>query len=208
MENIIERMEMQLRLQFPDVLENLNPPATLEQIAVFERAIGQKIPEDIRKIYLWHDGCISAEANIGLEESEKRYLLIDTCRWCGLDEMLAEWEIQQTYHQGQDYFFTQEEDAESWRNAAVLPWITPPVSWLPMGRRWWDLWIYLDLCPGNKGFFGQIIRRWGQGGDKYVAVNIRAYFSTFAEGLEAKRIRYDSENHVWVDKKYDKEVEC
>jgi internalin A len=201
MQDILKRLEVQLALQFPDILENLNPPATAEQIEAFEAATQQKLPEDMRALYLWHDGCISAGANLGNDQGLKRYLLISHCRWCGLDEMLAEWQLQPIYGIGQDYFFTEEENAGCWQASKVRPWMTPPDTWLPIARRRGDLWAYVDLLPGNKGYVGQILWRWAQGSQQYIAVSLSEYFLKLTEALESKSLTYhDDEDHYWLNR--------
>jgi internalin A len=205
MQDILKQLEAQLALQFPDILENLNPPAAPAQIDAFEAATQQKLPDDMRALYLWHDGCTSPEVNLALDADLKRYLLIGHCRWCGLNEMLAQWQTQPEYYQGEDYFFTEEESTTCWQAAVVRPWITPPDTWLPIGRRWWDLWAYVDLLPGNKGYVGQIVWRWTQGSEEYVAVSLADYFSKLAEALESRSLTYDDKYHYWINQAEGKE---
>ena len=64
MKQILQLLETQLALQFPDILPTLNPPVTEEKIASFEAAVSQKLPEDVKAAYRWHNGCRSLPGEI------------------------------------------------------------------------------------------------------------------------------------------------
>jgi cell wall assembly regulator SMI1 len=206
MQNILERLEKQLALQFPDILGNLNPPATTSQIQTFEEHIGQKLPDDLRMLYLWHDGCDSSAGPSGINlgpvnnEFSRKFLLVGNARWCGLDEALQQWLAMDEMAQGDEYFFTAEEDPQSWETATIRPWTSPPRSWLPLGRVDWSHWVYVDMLPGTKGDVAQLVELGFHSGmgPSLVATGIKTYLQALMRALERRELSYDINYHRWL----------
>ncbi len=197
MRNILERLEKQLKQQFPDILENINPAAAPTQLEDFEAAIKQRLPDDVRALYSWRNGSISPEINMD-EYITKRFLLINQTRWCSLSEALNQWHLQnEVGFVDSEYFFTVEEDPVSWHSEKIRPWTAPPPTWLPVGRRWWNSWLYVDLLPGPQGCVGQLVQHTTAMGQEVIAPSISAYFSDFLDALENKKLNYDLINHRW-----------
>lgn len=211
MQDILARLEKQLGKQFPDILENLNPPATLAQIEAFETVIKQKLPDDVKTLYLWRNGCVSSGINLGsVGEESKRFLLFSRGRWCGLSEVFEQWRLQNSIAEGDDYFFTAEENPEHWESAVIRPWTFPPAYWLPLCRVKWDWWVYVDMLPGKKGLVGQLVELWSHGGvyEEVVATGTKAYLLSLTEALERSELRYDTQNHLWFNTAADDEFRC
>ena len=45
-----------LEKHLPEVVKDLNPPATMEEIQLLEKTIGRSLPEDFISLYQWHNG--------------------------------------------------------------------------------------------------------------------------------------------------------
>ena len=157
MKEILQRLETQLALQFPNILPTLNPPATEEQIVSFETAVKQNLPEDIKAAYRWHNGCRRLPGEISGPMPNEAYFLINKGRWLSLDEMLEQWHLQNEIAIGDDYFFTQEDDPDAWSQLVIRPWCWPLAVWLPLAQEYHDAHIYIDLLPGPKGRVGQLV---------------------------------------------------
>jgi cell wall assembly regulator SMI1 len=158
MKELLQRLEAQLQLQYPDILPTLNPPATEEQITAVEAAMKQKLPEDVKTAYRWHNGCRSLPGEISHPLENEPYLLIYRGRWLALDEMLNRW--QSFVEMGfidTEYHFTEEEDPDNWNQLTIRPWTFPPHTWLPLGQDTHASFTYIDLFPGPRGHVGQLL---------------------------------------------------
>jgi cell wall assembly regulator SMI1 len=198
MKEILQLLDTQLALQFPDVLPTLNPPATEKQIASFEAAVSQKLPEDIKTAYRWHNGCRCLPGEISAPLSNEAYFLIYGGRWLSLDEIVTQWHVQNEIAEGDDYFFTQEDDPDQWSKLVARPWCWPPVLWLPLSREYHDAHTYIDLLPGPKGRAGQLVHQALDGAQRVIAPGMSDYLTVFAQALESKELRYDRRYQQWL----------
>jgi cell wall assembly regulator SMI1 len=198
MKEILQRLEAQLALQFPDILPTLNPPATEEQIAFFESAVSQNLPEDIKTAYRWHNGCRCLSDEISGPIPNEDYLLILKGRWLSLDEMLTQWHVQNELAEGDDYFFTQEDNPDAWGRQVIRPWCWPRAVWLPLAQQYHDAHTYIDLLPGPKGRLGQLVNQGLDGAQKLVAASMRDYLRVFTQSLERKELQYDRQYQQWL----------
>ena len=190
--NTLAKLEIELAIQFPDILKELNPPASLDQIASFELAVGKNLPEDMRAMYLWRDGCKPRDFDLGLGDDDRQYFLIGQTRWCSLDEMLSRWHFNiEVGFVDTEYSFTEEEDSSSWLSAEIRPWTGIPQAWFPIGRRWWDSWVYVDLLPGTQGHVGQLVQHTTAMGQNVIAQSMAAYLTALLTALEARLVDYD-----------------
>ena len=58
MENLLERLEQWLRLNRPDYFSRLQPGLTLEEITEISAPLGFKLPDEVIKLYQWHNGTL------------------------------------------------------------------------------------------------------------------------------------------------------
>ena len=198
MKELFQRLEAQLSAQFPDVLHTLNPPASKEQIALFETTIQQKLPEDIKNAYLWRNGCRCLPGETSQPISGESYFLIDQGRWLSLDEMLTQWHFQIEIAEGDEYSFTKDDDPEAWGQLVFRPWCMAPPAWIPISRQSFQSHIYIDLMPGPRGRHGQLIDHNIQGYWHLIAMGFDAYIATLTRALELKKLQYDCENQQWL----------
>ncbi|RBP45350.1 cell wall assembly regulator SMI1 [Roseimicrobium gellanilyticum] len=162
------RIDKWLAEHAPEVLEGLNPPATLEQIRAAEKCLGCVFPQDVVDSFLVHDG---ARPGCGL--------------WSGwdllsLEGVVREWECWKELVNGgafhQKKSVSDGDITDSWYD---LKWI--PLTYQSAGDN-----ECLDLNPGKKGTVGQIISVYHDDPNRgVVASSYRAWMAAFADDLEA-----------------------
>jgi cell wall assembly regulator SMI1 len=198
MKTILSRLEKALLEQFPDILATLNLPATEDQIRSFEAAVNQKLPQDIKDSYLWHNGCRCDPEDATSPAQNKAYFLINKGRWLSLDEVLDQWRFQNELAEGEDYSFTEIEDPKSWEQSVIRPWSWAPPTWLPISRQGHQSHVYIDLLPGPKGQVGQLLDHHIQGDSQLIATSFECYLTIFAAALEHGHLEYDRNHQQWV----------
>jgi cell wall assembly regulator SMI1 len=201
MKEILQRLEAQLQLQFPDILPTLNPPATEEQITALEAAVKQKLPEDVKSAYRWHNGCRRLPGETSWPLQDESYFLIYRGRWLGLDEMLDRWQsLLQIGFVDTEYDFTEEDDPDNWNRLTIRPWTAPPHTWLPLSQDGNCSFIYIDLFPGPRGHVGQVLAHdiHGGGGCELIADSLVSYLTVFVQALERKELQYDRRHQQWL----------
>ncbi len=83
---ILSQLESILKAKAPQVLEAMQPGLSEEQIAALEQKDGIMIPDDIKALYKWHNGCRISDVN------GSNYLIdgpIPAHRFMPLDEAMA-----------------------------------------------------------------------------------------------------------------------
>jgi cell wall assembly regulator SMI1 len=200
MKELFQRLEAQLQLQFPDILPTLNPPATEAQITAFEAAVKQKLPEDVKTTYRWHNGCRGLPAETSRLVQDEPYFLVYRGRWLCLDEMLDRWQsILQIGFVDTEYHFTEEDDPDNWNRLTIRPWTAPPHTWLPLSQIDNYSFTYIDLFPGPRGRVGQFLSHCIQdGGDDLIADSLENYLTVFVQALERKELQYDRRYQQWL----------
>src|SRR4051812_6915784 len=58
---ILDELEAAMKAKAPTLLENLRPGLTSDAITALERQSGIQLPEDIRALYRWRNGCRSSD---------------------------------------------------------------------------------------------------------------------------------------------------
>jgi cell wall assembly regulator SMI1 len=65
MPDVLSRLEVVLRTNAPNVVAELRPGISRDEIAKLEKQYQVQIPEEIKTIYEWHDGSISDTNRLG-----------------------------------------------------------------------------------------------------------------------------------------------
>lgn len=170
MDQIWERIEAWLRANAPELAAALNPPASAEQIAATERALGIQFPADVRATYFRHDG-----------QDRDAPGLLDGWEWLSLERIQEEWQVWKGLLDGGDFANIQSEgDGQNVRQ----DWWHP--AWIPLTYNGSGDHDCLDLAPGQCGLLGQIIRMYHDEGSRpVVARSFSAWLARFAADLEA-----------------------
>lgn len=119
----------------PGIINLLNPAAEDVKIIELENIIGEKIPEDFRELYLWHNG-----------ESESVSGVMAGFRWMSIDSVIREWGALQE----SAYEIISDKDG-------LIKEGKYKKGWVPFAEDGGGSFIVMDLDPGDKGTYGQII---------------------------------------------------
>jgi cell wall assembly regulator SMI1 len=155
-ENLLrwERLEAQLANNQPEVLKSLRAPATLSDILAVEMEMGLEFPEDVRNAYLRHDGC-----EMSRDDTPEPVLLPPDCPWLPLAKVLEMWRYTGSTFAEEDLaemLEDYEDVVHSDGSDQVRP--GPQPNWIPIGRSFSGVEVYIDLFPGPAGTIGQLIR--------------------------------------------------
>jgi cell wall assembly regulator SMI1 len=168
-----------------EILENLNPGATKEEIERTEEFLGVSFPEDVKDSYRIHNGQKSCFDTPDRQQWD--YCLIDYWHLLSLDRIKNDWgvwkELSDTGRLA-DIYMTLD-------NGEVCEWWNP--KWIPLTSNFCGDHHCLDLSPSLRGAEGQIIQMWHDIDIRgIVAPSFKAWLETFADDLEAGHYAYDS----------------
>ncbi|HEY9779743.1 MAG TPA: SMI1/KNR4 family protein [Leptolyngbyaceae cyanobacterium] len=185
MRSIWTRIENWLADNALEILENLNPGATEEEIERTEEFLGVAFPEDVKDSYRIHNGQKSCFDT--LDRQQWDYCLIDYWHLLSLARIKDEWgvwkEILDRGGLGDNYMTLE--------NGEVCECWNP--RWIPLTSNFCGDHHCLDLSPSLRGTKGQIIQMWHDIDIRgIVAPSFKAWLETFAEDLEAGHYAYDS----------------
>ncbi|MEV6520687.1 SMI1/KNR4 family protein [Longispora sp. NPDC051575] len=79
----LHSIDQWLTAHAPITATSLRPPATVEQLDRAERELGHPLPDELRQLYLWHDG------TVGLAGSSAPFDIEPSLYFQPLDEALA-----------------------------------------------------------------------------------------------------------------------
>lgn len=125
----------ELSTYIPDIEELLNPAADNAKIDKLESISSKKIPEDFRKLYLSHNG-----------EGKKIFGLMAGFRWMDIDSVIREWSSLQE----SAYDITSDK-------VGLIEEGNFKKGWIPFAEDCGGSFLVMDLEPGVKGNYGQII---------------------------------------------------
>ena len=179
------RIENWLADNAPEILENLNPGATEEEIKRTEEFLGVSFPEDFKDSYLIHNG---QKPYVDTPDGQqwKDYCLMDMWQLLSLDRIKHEWsiwkELLDTGGLGDNYMTLD--------NGEVCEWWNP--RWIPLTSNFCGDHHCLDLSASLRGSEGQIILMWHDIDIREIdAPSFKAWLGTFADDLEAGHYVYD-----------------
>ncbi|AVK84489.1 SMI1/KNR4 family protein [Lysinibacillus sp. B2A1] len=140
----------------------LNPPASEEEIQKVEKEMGIKFPDDIRALYLMHNG-----------ETEDGPGLFFGLPFLSLNDVLQEWHVWEQLEEefameGSSYSVPTGYIKERYINR----------SWIPISKDFGGNNIGIDVDPDEKGRIGQVINF---GRDEEVKYVIATQLSDFLE---------------------------
>ena len=160
-QSIIQRISSHLEKQ---VKPFLNPPATLQQIEYVETKTGITFPDDLRKLYLTHNG-----------EMEFGPGLFFGLPFLSLDVILAEWEVWSNFINDDEL---NEIDAYSVPSSHIKEQYINRY-WIPISYDSGGNYLGIDLDPDIYGTRGQMINYGRDEEIKYVIANSITDLLTF-----------------------------
>jgi cell wall assembly regulator SMI1 len=177
------RLERWFRKHQPEVLDHLNPGATAAEIASFEKAIGQPLPQEVRQSFQLHNG-------------SDHQSLACCIKLLSLEGSLREWSGWQSIVEGdpeimQDLDSSSRELGHSFPEDAIwLGYINS--DWIPLSFDEQGNNFGIDLDPGDEGLPGQIINFGRDEEHKFVLAWTWGWFLTdLAEELERGNFHLD-----------------
>ncbi len=167
MKQLWEKLEAILQDSDPEVLADLAPPATDEEIATLEQALGVILPADFVAFMKIHNG-----------QRGMSHGLFDEWEFLSTSRILQEWCVWKDLLDGGDF-----DGAESCPQSGIRPeWWNP--SWIPFTYNGAGDHLCLDLAPTDAGIRGQIIMLWHDDGDrKKQADSFSDWFRQYVEQM-------------------------
>ena len=167
----INRIETWFQEHLPEVLADLNPGATQNEIELLETSIGVPLPSSFKEFYRWHNG-------------QKREILTGLfygLEWLSLEEVYKEWKnwsalFDEGFAEARGESFHPEKVKEVYLNRL----------WILFTDDGGGNHLGIALDPGSKGTVGQIINFGPNENTKYVlADNFQSFLSWFIIQLES-----------------------
>ncbi len=141
MKQLWEKLEVILQDRDPEVLINLAPPATDEEIVALEQALSVILPADFVAFMKIHNG-----------QRGMSHGLFDDCEFLSTSRVLQEWRVWKDLLDGGDF-----DGAESCPQSGIRSeWWNP--SWIPFTYNGAGDHLCLDLARLMLGFAGRLSR--------------------------------------------------
>jgi cell wall assembly regulator SMI1 len=148
----------------PEVIGDLNPPATLADIEAVERSLGQTLPQDLKDLYLIANG-----------QKEQRFGLFFGVWFLSLARMLEQWNTWKKLLAEDPQFGLDQARSSTPIEMVRLQYIN--TAWIPFSLDGLTNHFGLDFDPDSAGVNGQVIN-FGRYANKKVVIA-----STFSEFL-------------------------
>lgn len=183
MRNTWTRFEAWLSEHWPEGLASLNPPATDEQIASLQEAIGLTLPEAFVVCLKIHNGQDPSSGG-----------LFNATEFLSTDRILAEWTVWKELLDDDDFEGIESDPQAGIRN----DWWN--ASWIPFTYNGSGDHLCLDLAPDTSGSLGQVITMWhDQGERELIAPNFSAWFESYVGRVFSGDVVYSDEYGGLVD---------
>lgn len=136
MDDILQEFESHIA-SIEGAMDELLPPATVEELDAAEQQLGIKFPEDFRALYMWHNG---DKGNI---------FLFGEYRLSSLAELL---ELNRIARKSSSPAWEKVRD-----NSGVFKDCISNPKWIQFADNGGNTVVILDMDPGRRGMVGQII---------------------------------------------------
>jgi cell wall assembly regulator SMI1 len=187
------------KVHAPDLLEALQPPATVAEIEAVEAIIGVALPEEIRSAYLIHNGT-KFEGNNG----QSKALFVSGIQFARLDQVVSLWEmwLKQLLNLDPQHF-PERDPSYSCRMDMSPDTIVRPIwwdrKWIPIGKDQGMTDMMVDLNPGPSGTFGQLLDHYGvDPPESPVDSGLNNYLKTLIHRLEHDEVYYKDGMWWWT----------
>lgn len=137
-------LEHWLGQQLPEVLADLNPGCSNEELTELERRLDCSLPEDLKAFYRRHDG-----------QKGKTTGLFFGLPFLSTSALYEQWGVWRELVLEDEEIVT-EIDSESYPNGAIKP-VYINLKWIPLAHDGSGNHLGVDLDPGPAGKVGQVI---------------------------------------------------
>src|SRR5690606_12156798 len=161
MENSWKRMKSWLKTNAAHIVDELNGPATDEELLALEQQLNLTLPQEYKSFLKIHNG-----------QDRDSEGLIDTEELLSTERVLEEWTVWKDLLDNGDFDDSQSDPDEGVKE----DWWNP--KWVPITYDGSGNHYCLDLDPAPGGTSGQIIRMWHDSGERELLAD------SFAEWIE------------------------
>jgi cell wall assembly regulator SMI1 len=177
MKNILQQFEQQIAAM-DGALEELNPPATAAELDAAERALGVKLPDDVRQFYQWRNG------------DQGNQFLFGEFRIMPLSELL---ESNQASRKSMNPEWLTVTDASGvFKDCIANP------KWIQFGDNGGNTILFLDMDPGQQGTPGQLLESCdGEPDCRYRG--IREWMTDLTSKIEKGELAWDDEAGSYME---------
>jgi len=194
--DIWDRFEAMLKVSAPALLASLRPPATIEQIEVAEGAMSLRLPDDVRKAYLRHNGSVSGEFP---RTNDSMLLFVPFHWWASLAEMTEMWidlaaSKERSRASDPDLFPLPE---PFWDELKCKP-VYGNERWIPIGLSGTVSIVYIDLDPAPRGVVGQVMKDTGVLEPTCIAKGFDHYLEMLIERVERGALIF-RDGWIWTE---------
>lgn len=186
MNDLWKPFESWLAIHWPEGLASLNPPATDDEIAALEQALGVRLPQDYVDCLRVHNG-----------QSDGAGGLFDNSEFLSTTAVLDQWAVwKDLLASGEFEGITSEPQAgirDDWWNA----------RWIPFTHNGGGDHYCLDLAPAEGGQLGQVITMWHDAGDREIeAASFGAWLARYVAVVLAGEYVYSEDFGGLMHKDY------
>jgi cell wall assembly regulator SMI1 len=170
---------------WPEGLRSLNPPASDEQIAALEQALGVALPEDYTASLKVHNG-----------QSGPGGGMFDGSLYLSADEVLAQWAVWKDLQRDGPF----DEFRSDPVNGIKDDWWNP--AWIPFTHDGSGNHLCLDLDPAGAGRPGQIITMWHDMAERELLVpDFGSWFKAYTKGVFAGEYVYSDAYSALINRR-------
>ncbi|WP_218943746.1 SMI1/KNR4 family protein [Pseudoduganella albidiflava] len=176
-------LEAWLGKNWPEGLQDLNPPASAEEIEALEAALGVRLPGDFVDFLKVHNG---QKGNAGG--------LFDNSEFLSTGAILEQWTVWKDLLDSGEFQGIESDPASGIRS----DWWH--ARWIPFTHNGGGDHYCLDLAPAPGGIDGQVITMWHDMGTREVeAAGIRPWFARYVDAVLAGKYAYSDDFGGLVD---------
>jgi cell wall assembly regulator SMI1 len=160
-----EKLERHLRRHHPDLLADLNPPATTAEIDMFQSTLKTKLPAAFVELLMIHNG-----------QRGQADWLFEGEKFLSIEEILMDWRTLCSLETDGDFDDAIADSQEGVKNC----WWSK--GWVPITSNGFGDHHCLDLDPSPEGERGQIINFFHDSPERSrVASGVSVWFAQFVE---------------------------
>jgi cell wall assembly regulator SMI1 len=128
MMEIWDQLERQLLAHAPSLMDSFRSATNVEALDAYEKEAGIRLPTEVRRAYLRHDGN-------GGDDNRPSLGLFGYYRWLSLTESLEQLHFNlQNFDEGDPYHY--DERDLSWSTLPIRPWQSVPPHWRTKSIGW------------------------------------------------------------------------
>jgi len=185
-DEVWDRIMAWLRINAPEVLDNLRSGAMQDDIRATEAALGVVFPNDVTASYLLHDG-----------QGYYSPPLMGSWQLLSLASIVNQWEIMRDIPLDEE-----PHDADDPNNPVRPDWWNP--RWVPVAYDGGGDLCCVDLDPAPNGIAGQMTIFWHTDEERErLALSFRDWLSSYADDLEQGKYVVHRENEITTIERID-----